>query len=88
MADLNASFDSAKSQINAIKDYKQISAAEKQLKRSAGDSFAKSAAELNTSLDKISNQQKRYLRNQPTSFDQLLELINITNIEAKRIEAV
>jgi hypothetical protein len=79
MADLNASFDSAKSQINAIKDYKQISAAEKQLKRSSGDSFAKSAAELNTSLDKISNQQKRYLRNQPTSFDQLLELINITN---------
>lgn len=79
MADLNASFDSAKSQINAIKDYKQVSAAEKQLKRSAGNSFAKSTANLNTSLDKISNQQKRYLRDQPTSFDQLLELINITN---------
>ena len=79
MADLNQSYDSAKSQINAIKSYKEISASEKQLKRSAGNSFAKSTASLNTSLDKISNQQKRYLRDQPTSFDQLLELINITN---------
>ena len=79
MADLNQSFDSAKSQINSIKTYKEISAGEKQLKRSAGNSFAQSTASLNTSLDKISNQQKRYLRNQPTSFDQLLELIDITN---------
>ena len=79
MADLNQSFDSAKSQINSIKTYKEISAGVKQLKRSAGNSFEKSTASLNTSLDKISNQQKRYLRNQPTSFDQLLELINITN---------
>jgi hypothetical protein len=79
MADLNQSFDSAKSQINSIKTYKEISAGEKQLKRSAGNSFAQSTASLNTSLDKISNQQKRYLRDQPTSFNQLLELINITN---------
>ena len=79
MADLNQSYDSAKSQINAIKSYKEISASEKELKRSAGNSFTQSTARLNTSLDKISNQQKRYLRNQPTSFDQLLELIDITN---------
>jgi hypothetical protein len=79
MADLNQSYDSAKSQINAIKSYKEISASEKELKRSAGNSFTQSTASLNTSLDKISNQQKRYLRNQPTSFDQLLELIDITN---------
>ena len=79
MADLNQSFDSAKSQINSIKTYKEISAGEKQLKSSAGNSFAKSTANLNSSLDNISKQQKRYLRDQPTSFDQLLELINITN---------
>jgi hypothetical protein len=79
MADLNQSYDSAKSQINSIKTYKEISAGEKQLKRSAGNSFAPSTASLNTSLDKISNQQKRYLRDQPTSFDQILELINLTN---------
>jgi hypothetical protein len=79
MADLNQSYDSAKSQINSIKTYKDISAAAKQLKSSAGNSFAQSTASLNSSLDKISTQQKRYLRDQPTSFDQLLELINITN---------
>lgn len=79
MADLNQSYDSAKSQINSIKSYKDISAASKQLKSSAGNSFAQSTASLNSSLDKVSTQQKRYLRDQPTSFDQLLELINITN---------
>ena len=72
MADLNQSYDSAKSQINSIKSYKEISAGAKQLKSSAGNSFAKSTASLNSSLENISNQQKRYLRNQPTSFDQLL----------------
>ena len=79
MADLNQSYDSAKSQINAIKSYKDISASAKKLKSSAGNSFAQSTATLNSSLDNISKQQKRYLRDQPTSFDQLLELINITN---------
>jgi hypothetical protein len=79
MADLNASFDSAKSQINSIKAYKDISASAKDLKKSAGNSFAQSAAKINSSLDNISNQQKRYLRDQPTSFDQLLNLINLTS---------
>ena len=79
MADLNSSFDSAKSQINSIKAYKDISASAKDLKKSAGNSFAQSAAKINSSLDNISNQQKRYLRDQPTSFDQLLNLINLTS---------
>ncbi len=79
MADLNQSYDSAKSQINSIKSYKDISAAAKQLKSSAGNSFSKSTASLNTSLDNVSKQQKRYLRDQPTSFDQLLDLINLTS---------
>ena len=79
MADLNQSYDSAKSQINAIKSYKDVSSAAKQLKSSAGNSFAKSTASLNSSLDNISKQQKRYLRDQPTSFDQLLDLITLTN---------
>ena len=37
MADLNQSYDSAKSQINAIKSYKNISASAKKLKSSAGN---------------------------------------------------
>ena len=79
MADLNQSFDDAKSQINSIKTYKDISAAAKQLKSSAGNSFAQSASKINSSLENISTQQKRYLRNQPTSFDQLIELFKITS---------
>lgn len=76
---LTDGFESSKSQINALKTYKDISAAAKELKSSAGNSFAQSTSSLNTSLNNISNQQKRYLRDQPTSFDQLLELITISN---------
>ncbi len=79
MADLTSDFDSAKSQIASIKSYKDISAGTKELKKSAGNSFSQSTANLNSSLDKVSNQQKRYLRDQPTSFDQLLQLINVTS---------
>jgi len=79
MADLNQSYDTAKSQISALKSYKEISAGTKELKKSAGNSFSQSAAKLNSSLDKVSNQQKRYLRDQPTSFDQLTQLISITS---------
>jgi len=79
MSDLNSDFESAKSQISAIKSYKEVSAGNKELKKSAGNSFSQSTANLNSSLDKISNQQKRYLRDQPTSFDQLIQLINITS---------
>jgi HPt (histidine-containing phosphotransfer) domain-containing protein len=79
MADLNQSFEDAKSQINSIKTFKDVSTAAQKLKSSAGNSFAQASSQINSSLDKISNQQKRYLRNQPTSFDQLLDLINLTN---------
>ena len=79
MADLNASFGSAKSQINSLKSYIEISSAAKQLKRSAGNSFAQSKAELNTSLENITKDQKRYTRNQPTSSDQLQDLISLVN---------
>lgn len=76
---LTDGFESSKSQINALKTYKNISAAAQELKSSAGNSFAQSTSSLNTSLNNVSNQQKRYLRDQPTSFDQLLELITISN---------
>lgn len=79
MADLSNSFNSAKGQISSIKSYIEISSAARQLKSSAGNSFTQATSELATSLENISNQQKRYLRNQKTSFDQILELINLTN---------
>jgi HPt (histidine-containing phosphotransfer) domain-containing protein len=79
MADLSSSFDSAKSQISSIKTFIEISSATKQLKSSAGNSFTQSAPKIASSLENISKQQKRYLRDQKTSFDQILELINLTN---------
>jgi hypothetical protein len=79
MSDLNSDFESAKSQIASIKSYKDISAGTKDLKKSAGNSFAQATSKINSSLDNISNQQKRYQRDQPTSFDQLLQLINVTS---------
>jgi hypothetical protein len=78
MSDLEQDYEDSKSQISAIKTYNQISASAKKLKSSAGNSFSQGAMQTASSLNKISNEQKRFLRNQPTSFDQLLELINLT----------
>jgi hypothetical protein len=79
MADLINSFNSSKSQISSIKTFIEISSAAKQLKKSAGNSFAQSKEELNSSLESITKDQKRYSRNQPTSSDQILDLINLVN---------
>ena len=79
MADLSNSFNSAKGQINSIKTFIEISSATKQLKKSAGNSLSQSNAELNSSLESITKDQKRYSRNQPTSSDQLIDLISLVN---------
>jgi hypothetical protein len=79
MSDLEQDYEDSKSQISAIKTYTQISASAKKLKSSAGNSFSQGAMQTASSLNKISNEQKRFLRNQPTSFDQLLELIGLTS---------
>ena len=79
MADLNNSLDSAKSQINAVKTYTEIAAAAKELKKSAGNSFSDAKGKVATTLEDAKKFQKRYQRNQPTSFDELLELINLTS---------
>jgi len=79
MADLSNSFNSAKGQINSIKTFIELSSATKQLKKSAGNSLAQSNAELNSSLESITKDQKRYSRNQPTSSDQLIDLISLVN---------
>jgi hypothetical protein len=78
MSDLAEDYNNAKSRINSIKTFKDVSAAVKQLKSSAGNSLSQGASQTTSALNKISEQQKRFLRNQPTSFDQLLDLINLT----------
>jgi hypothetical protein len=77
--DLSQGFDSAKSTINSYSSYIGISQAAKKLERDAGNSESESTANLTSSLDKISTQQKRYLRNPPNSFDQLLDLIGLAS---------
>jgi len=75
--DLSQSWDSAKSRTKAILDFTKASSGSKELKASAGNSESPSDKSLNTQLDKIQDQQKRYLRNPPTSFTQLLDLIGL-----------
>jgi len=77
--DLSQGFDTAKSKINSYSSYIGISQAAKKLEKDAGNSESESTANLTSSLDKISTQQKRYLRNPPNSFDQLLDLIGLAS---------
>ena len=77
--DLSQGFDSAKNTINSYSSYIGISQAAKKLEREAGNSESESTSNLASSLDKISTQQKRYLRNPPNSFDQLLDLIGLAS---------
>ena len=77
--DLSQGWSDAQSQIEAIKEYNNVSSGTKELKKSAGNAFEKSAGFLSTQLDKITEQQKRYLRNPQTSMDHLLNLFGSTS---------
>ena len=75
--DLSNSYDSASSRLSSFKTYIEVSKAEKKARRDAANSASKSVANTATQLDKIETQQKRFLRNPPNSFDQLLNLISL-----------
>jgi len=75
--DLSNSYQSASSRLSAFKTYIEVSKAEKKARRDAANSTSKSVVNTATQLDKIETQQKRYLRNPPNSFDQLLNLISL-----------
>ena len=77
--DLSQSWGAAKSKTKAILAFNQASSGARELKSSAANSESPSNNLLNTQLDKIQTQQKRYLRNPPTSFTQLLELIGLVS---------
>ena len=77
--DLSQSWGSAKSRTKAIVAFTKASAGAKELKSSAANSGSKSINSTSTQLDKIQEQQKRYLRNPPTSFTQLLDLIGLVS---------
>jgi hypothetical protein len=79
VTDLNQGYDSSKSKISSIKNYTEVSKSAKKLKSSAGNSLSPGIPDVASQLNKVADQQKRYLRNQPTTFDQLFELLKLAN---------
>lgn len=77
--DVNQSSNEIKGGINAIKTYTELSKSAKELKKSAGNSLSKASSDITTQLNKISEQQKRFQREVPTSADQLLDFIGLTS---------
>jgi hypothetical protein len=66
------------SKIDAAKTYNDVSKSLSQLKKTLGNSAAESAGVISTQLDKIKDLQKRYLREPPTSMDNLLGFLGQT----------
>jgi hypothetical protein len=87
--DVNSSSQQIESQISAIKSYRDTVEAEKKIRREAKNSFAKSTEQTASQLNKVSEQQKRFQRNVPSSTDELFKLLGLTsssgNVEARTI---
>lgn len=64
--------------IQALKTYTDVSSTEKKILDKAGSSFSNVSNAVSNQVDKIKEQQKRFKRNAPTSFDRLLDLIQAT----------
>lgn len=65
--------------LTALKTYNDISNAEKKILSKGGNSFSNVGNTVSSQLNKISEQQKRFQRDAPTSMDRVLNLLNITN---------
>ena len=77
--DLNQGYDSAKTDISSIKTYIEVSKSAKTLKSTAGNSESLGIPDIASGLNTISTQQKRYLRQPPNSFNQILDMIGLAN---------
>lgn len=76
--DNSSSVQQISSKIDAAKTYNESSKANSKLRESFGNSAAKSTSNISTQLDKIKDLQKRYLREPPTSMDNLLGFLGQT----------
>jgi hypothetical protein len=76
--DLKSGYESVNSQISALQSYKAVSDAQNQNTRNLGNSDAQYQGVFATQLNQISTQQKRFERNTPTSYNELLKLIQKT----------
>lgn len=73
-----ASVQQISSKIDAAKTYNEVSKSESSLRKNLGNSASKAAEEISSQLDKIKDLQKRYLREPPTSMDNLLGFLGQT----------
>jgi hypothetical protein len=76
--DLTAGYKNISSQISAFQAYTAVSTASNDVDRTQGNSDAESQQNIATGLNQISEAQKRFQRNVPTSYDELLGLIQKT----------
>jgi hypothetical protein len=76
--DLKSGYESINSQISALQSYKAVSDAQNQNTRNLGNSDAQYQGLFATQLNQISTQQKRFERNVPTSYNEILKLIQKT----------
>lgn len=76
--DINSAKNSIQNKIQSFKTYLEVSTSEKELVKSAADSSSKATSQLSSQLDKIKDQQKRYLRNPPNSMEQMLGFLGQT----------
>jgi hypothetical protein len=76
--DLKSGYQSINSQISALQSYKAVSDAQNNNERNRGNSDAQYTGLYATQLNQIASQQKRFERNVPTSYNELLSLIQKT----------
>jgi hypothetical protein len=76
--DNSSSVQQITSKINAAKTYNDVSKSANKIKKSLGNSASESANKISTQLDKVKDLQKRYLREPPTSMDNLLGFLTQT----------
>ncbi|MFN7583867.1 MAG: hypothetical protein ACK5P0_00755, partial [bacterium] len=77
--DISQASKSIEEQIKAIKDYNATSAAAKEAQRTEGNSLSQSVDNLSQQLNKITQDVKRYQRDNLSSMDNLLNYLGLTS---------
>jgi methyl-accepting chemotaxis protein len=75
---LSNTVQTIESKIKSYKTYKEVASSFNDLTKSAGDSASNAIGQTATQLNKIKDQQKRYLRDATTSMDNLLGFLDGT----------
>jgi hypothetical protein len=76
--DISSTKDAIQDKIEAFKTYLDVSTSAKDLIKSAANSSSEATSQLSSQLDKIKDQQKRYLRDPPNSMSQILGFLGQT----------